>query len=385
MLPILLGIGAAALLLGRKVTRRVSRRNPSELKSYEFSFRKSPRDKQRVTWRRFGPHMEQALHLAKKAAKNDYPEACSFLIMRANPLRRGHSRAAISANIRRLVHEGRPRNQAVAIALRTAGVSRRNPMAFPAAAFAAELARQKAAGKGAPKGTGYAATATMPNPNEMISGPKRAGLKLMEWHGGQGSGLYALGSSWFSGKSVPADVLRSAWSELVRLNRQATVDPKSGGWSAKDVRELGSLVRLLNKKLARLKTNPPRRTGKRTVRRSRISVSQAAARMMQWRWHHNPGNRDLVPWIVVTTEARGFSGGKANIRTETSAFRGREHSAKALAAWVLRYNQSFTPSGVNHHVAKAFGYEPYAFKAKLINQRNGRVAATYDAPKFQAF
>jgi len=127
----------------------------------------------------------------------------------------------------------------------------------------------------------------------------------------------------------------------------------------------------------------PRRKGKRKVRRSRISVSQAAARMMQWRWHHNPGGSDLVPWIVETTEMRGFSHGKPNIRTEKSAFRGKSHTAKALAAWVLRYNQSFTSGGVNSHASKAFGYEPYAFKAKLINQRNGRVAATYSAPKFQ--
>jgi hypothetical protein len=42
-----------------------------------------------------------------------------------NPLRRGKSLAAISANISRLCHEGYPQKQAVAIALRKAGKSRR--------------------------------------------------------------------------------------------------------------------------------------------------------------------------------------------------------------------------------------------------------------------
>jgi hypothetical protein len=37
-----------------------------------------------------------------------------------NPLRRGWSRSTISANIRKLVREGRPQKQAIAIALRTA-------------------------------------------------------------------------------------------------------------------------------------------------------------------------------------------------------------------------------------------------------------------------
>jgi hypothetical protein len=41
------------------------------------------------------------------------------------PLRKGRSRKVVSANIRRLRHEGRPQKQAVAIALRKAGKARR--------------------------------------------------------------------------------------------------------------------------------------------------------------------------------------------------------------------------------------------------------------------
>lgn len=40
-----------------------------------------------------------------------------------NPLRRGSSRAVVSANIAKLRHEGYPQKQAVAIALKTAGLS----------------------------------------------------------------------------------------------------------------------------------------------------------------------------------------------------------------------------------------------------------------------
>lgn len=41
------------------------------------------------------------------------------------PLRKGKSRAAISYNIKELKSSGRPHNQAVAIALSTAGIERR--------------------------------------------------------------------------------------------------------------------------------------------------------------------------------------------------------------------------------------------------------------------
>lgn len=41
------------------------------------------------------------------------------------PLRKGRSKAAVSANIRILKREGRPQRQAVAIALSKAGKSRR--------------------------------------------------------------------------------------------------------------------------------------------------------------------------------------------------------------------------------------------------------------------
>jgi hypothetical protein len=42
------------------------------------------------------------------------------------PLKKGKSKAAVSSNISKLVHEGRPHKQAIAIALRKAGKSRKD-------------------------------------------------------------------------------------------------------------------------------------------------------------------------------------------------------------------------------------------------------------------
>lgn len=41
------------------------------------------------------------------------------------PLKKGKSKKTISSNIRREVHAGRPRKQAIAIAMRKAGKSKR--------------------------------------------------------------------------------------------------------------------------------------------------------------------------------------------------------------------------------------------------------------------
>ena len=41
------------------------------------------------------------------------------------PLKKGRSKAAVSANIRELMHSGRPQKQAVAIAMKKAGKARR--------------------------------------------------------------------------------------------------------------------------------------------------------------------------------------------------------------------------------------------------------------------
>jgi len=42
------------------------------------------------------------------------------------PLRKGKSKKAVSANIRTLMHEGRPQKQAIAISMRKAGKTRKS-------------------------------------------------------------------------------------------------------------------------------------------------------------------------------------------------------------------------------------------------------------------
>lgn len=41
------------------------------------------------------------------------------------PLKRGSSKATVSSNIRELIHSGRPKKQAVAIAMKEAGKARK--------------------------------------------------------------------------------------------------------------------------------------------------------------------------------------------------------------------------------------------------------------------
>lgn len=46
--------------------------------------------------------------------------------------------------------------------------------------------------------------------------PKRLALKLLEWHGGQGSALYAVGSSGYVGRPVSVELIVKAANELGR-------------------------------------------------------------------------------------------------------------------------------------------------------------------------
>lgn len=183
-------------------------------------------------------------------------------MFRANPLRRGRSRTTISANIRKLIHEGRPQKQAVAIALRTAGVARRhNPDVW--ARFAAEAKRS-----GPAKATGYSSTATMPNP------PYRylAGAKTVS----PTSGLTY---------KVRFDTDWQEWQVAAFKDGKFQEGPTHHAGDKQEA--IDTLAEFAKGGDMPSKMNP-RRKGKRKVRRSKISVSQAAARMMQWRWHHNP-------------------------------------------------------------------------------------------------
>lgn len=73
---------------------------------------------------------------AKRTYKADLLEAKARKLRalnpkpKVNPLRRGKSRAIVSANIRQLINEGKPQPQAIAIALRKAGLTRKQNGAF---------------------------------------------------------------------------------------------------------------------------------------------------------------------------------------------------------------------------------------------------------------
>lgn len=69
------------------------------------------------------PHTEDGLSIAK--ARVDY---LARREQKKNPLKRGHSRTTVGKNISTLMHEGYPQKQAIAIALKKAGLSRKkNP------------------------------------------------------------------------------------------------------------------------------------------------------------------------------------------------------------------------------------------------------------------
>lgn len=80
------------------------------------------------------PHMsdERYARFLANLDPKDREECATFLKThrigdgtRKNPLMKGSSRAVISENIRREMHAGRPQKQAIAIALRSAGVERK--------------------------------------------------------------------------------------------------------------------------------------------------------------------------------------------------------------------------------------------------------------------
>ncbi len=68
---------------------------------------------------------------------------------------------------------------------------------------------------------------------------KRQGLRLLDWHGGQKSALYAVGSNAFAGRCVSKDLARLAASEL----RMAAF-----GQTRRNQRSAASLVRMLERK-----------------------------------------------------------------------------------------------------------------------------------------
>jgi hypothetical protein len=55
--------------------------------------------------------------------------------------------------------------------------------------------------------------------NTPMTGSPELGVKLHEWHGGQASALYAVGSCWYAGTTAPLHLVREAAEELGALVR----------------------------------------------------------------------------------------------------------------------------------------------------------------------
>jgi hypothetical protein len=49
---------------------------------------------------------------------------------------------------------------------------------------------------------------------EIGNNRKELALRLLDWHGGQSSPLYSVGSSWLAGKEVPTENIEAAIDEL---------------------------------------------------------------------------------------------------------------------------------------------------------------------------
>jgi len=74
---------------------------------------------------------------------------------------------------------------------------------------------------------------------------KQLALKLLDWHGGQGSYLYSVGSSWLAMKDVPIENIEGAIKELEDLARNKVPYPQVGEQFEADFKE----IRLLQKAL----------------------------------------------------------------------------------------------------------------------------------------
>ena len=85
--------------------------------------------------------------------------------------------------------------------------------------------------------------------------------RLLDWHGGQSSPLYALGSSWLAGKAVPDELVDRAIEELEDIAQRKVNYPQEV--SEKDVQEVKLLQQELKNTLGKnsslYNTNDPNR------------------------------------------------------------------------------------------------------------------------------
>lgn len=68
---------------------------------------------------------------------------------------------------------------------------------------------------------------------------EKLALHLLQWHGGGGSGLYAVGSTWFAGKPIPQKEIERALFEIDSLTKREVNFPNL--ITESDIKELTSL------------------------------------------------------------------------------------------------------------------------------------------------
>lgn len=84
-----------------------------------------------------------------------------------------------------------------------------------------------------------------------VDSKKELAYELLQWHGGQTSPLYSVGSSWAAGKYVPTNIIEEAIAELEDL-AQAKVNYPSA-MTSKDIKEVRSLQGRLKHELEQQK------------------------------------------------------------------------------------------------------------------------------------
>lgn len=74
-----------------------------------------------------------------------------------------------------------------------------------------------------------------------VKGTKALGARLQQWHSSMGDPIYAVGSSFYAGRTVSLNTARAAMSNLVAARKAA----KAAGQSDKDIQHLDDAKRQL--------------------------------------------------------------------------------------------------------------------------------------------
>jgi len=77
---------------------------------------------------------------------------------------------------------------------------------------------------------------------------QKLALRLLEWHGGQDTYLYSVGSCWYSNLEATKEAISGSIDEIDSLIRKKVLFPN--GISAKDVKSLKCMKEQLQKELS---------------------------------------------------------------------------------------------------------------------------------------